>query len=61
MLGRITSIKGNPILDNLPLIWSTAFKVQDDMKESVRESAHKLCRALEKVKFLKTILNSLYY
>jgi len=52
--GRITSIKGNPILDNLPLIWSTAFKVQDDMKESVRESAHKLCRALEKL-FLKLV------
>ena len=45
----VGSSQVNPVLEKLAVIWSTAMRVQDDMKESVRDAATKLCIALKKV------------
>jgi proteasome component ECM29 len=36
-------------LDKIDLIWSTLFRVMDDIKESVRKAAATALRALSKV------------
>ena len=45
-------VRGRPLndaVDRLPALWQSAFRVRDDIKESVRNAADITCRALMKV------------
>ncbi len=40
------------VVDRLPELWETIFRVQDDIKESVRNAADIACKTLSRVSWL---------
>ena len=44
----------DPLILHLAVIWKSTLRLQDDMKESVRDAATKTCKNLQKVLFISS-------
>lgn len=60
MCDLIKSSDAEDIIPYLPTVWTVAFKVLDDIKESVRKAATSLAKTLNKVFFLSCYIYNFY-